>query len=98
MAKKKKDDEEQQPEESSGGSIAVNDAWTGLLAISLLALIVGTGFLAYDYMQYYDEKMPTVPKLTGTPPGTPPGNAKPEVGGGPKDADKKDADKKDAAP
>ncbi len=67
MAKKKKDEEEVQGE-SSGGSIAVNDAWTGMLAISLLALMVGTGFLVYDYMQYSD-KLPDVPKFTSKAPG-----------------------------
>lgn len=45
MAKKKKDDES----EMSDGSIPVNDAWTGMLAISLIALVVATGFLSYDY-------------------------------------------------
>ena len=48
MAKKKDDDND----ETSGGSIAVNDAWTAMLAISLLALIVGSGFLfcLYGYL------------------------------------------------
>jgi hypothetical protein len=72
MAKKNKDDVAEKPQETSGGSIAVNDAWTGLLAISLLALMIGTGFLAYDYYQYYDVPLPNVPKLTGSPPGAPP--------------------------
>lgn len=68
MAKKRKDEEvEVQQDESSGGSIAVNDAWTGMLAISLLALMIGTGFLTYDYMQYSD-KLPEIPKLTSKPP------------------------------
>jgi hypothetical protein len=104
MAKKPKDDEEAQ--ESSDGSIAVNDAWTGMLAVSLLALVVGSGFLAYDYMLYNDDKgPPAVSKFTSSPPGAPPkANPPPKVepkDGGAKDADKKDAakdaDKKDAA-
>jgi len=108
MAKKKKDDEEAQPE-SSDGSIAVNDAWTGMLAVSLLALAVGSGFLAYDWMQYSDGDPPKVSKFTSAPPGAPvkapPPKAEPKVepkdgavpkdGGDKKDADKKDADKKD---
>ena len=68
---KKKNEEEEKPDAPSGGSIAVNDAWTGMLAISLLALMIGTGFLAYDYMQYSDKDLPKVPKLTGAPPGAP---------------------------
>ena len=96
MAKKKKVEEEPQQEESSGGSIAVNDAWTGILAVSLLALMVGSGFLAYDYFGlYYNEKMPDVPKITGTAPGVPP--AAPKVEGPPKDGGAKDA-VKDAPP
>ena len=90
MAKKNKDEEPQQ-EESSGGSIAVNDAWTGILAISLLALMVGSGFLAYDYFGlYYSEKMPDVPRIVGSQPGQPPAQPKienqPPKDGGPKDA------------
>jgi hypothetical protein len=102
MAKKKKDDEEAQPE-ASDGSIAVNDAWTGMLAVSLLALVVGSGFLAYDYMLYNDDKPPAVTKFTSTPPGAPPKANPPPPKVEPKDAAAKDAapkdgaDKKDAA-
>ena len=79
MAKKKNDDDDDlQDDPSSGGSMPVNDAWTGLLAISLLALMAGTGFLAWDYYQYDDGKpLPTVPKLVSSPPGTPPPVAQP---------------------
>jgi hypothetical protein len=97
MAKKKQVEEEkpqEKPEEPSDGSIAVNDAWTGMLAISLLFLVVGTGFLAWDYMQYNDEKLPTVPKLTGTPPGGPPKADAPKDLP-PKEAEKKEPEKKD---
>ena len=31
---------------------ATNDAWTGMLAISLLALLAGCVFLFLDYSQY----------------------------------------------
>ena len=41
MARKRDKDT---PDETSDGSIAVNDAWTGMLAVSLLALILGAGF------------------------------------------------------
>lgn len=95
MAKKKKDDDEKQ-EESSGGSIAVNDAWTGMLVISLLALIVGTGFLGYDLLFRYDRWNvdPTkvaVPRFTGKPPEKPPEKKDEKE----KDTDKKKEDKKD---
>jgi hypothetical protein len=88
---KKKEKEAELPAESSGGSIAVNDAWTGLLAISLLALVIGTGFLAWDYSQYWDDdvKKVQVPKLTGTSPGAP---AKVEPA---KEQDKKEPEKKE---
>jgi hypothetical protein len=95
MAKKKKDDDEKQ-EESSGGSIAVNDAWTGMLVISLLALMVGTGFLAYDLFVRYDRynvdptKVP-VPKFTGKPPEKPLEKKDEKE----KDGDKKKDEKKD---
>jgi hypothetical protein len=94
MARKNRDDDDEVVDEStSGGSIAVNDAWTGMLAISLLALMVGTGFLAYDYFQYDADKLPPVPRLTGSQPGQPvPDKAPPKIEP-PKD-DKKD-DKKD---
>ena len=41
---------------------AVNDAYTGMLGISLVALIVGCLLLYLDYSQYPDSKAPTVPK------------------------------------
>lgn len=72
MSKKRKDVEEDEvvDESTSGGSIAVNDAWTGMLAISLLALMAGTGFLVYDYMQYTEKDLPPVPKFTTKGPST----------------------------
>jgi hypothetical protein len=41
---------------------ATNDAYTGMLGISLLALILGCVLLYLDYSQYPDSKAPTVPK------------------------------------
>ncbi|MBM3993400.1 MAG: hypothetical protein FJ303_04510 [Planctomycetes bacterium] len=99
MAKKRKDDDEEIIEEGepSGGSIPTNDAWTGMLAISLLALAAGTGFLAYDYYQYNDEKLPTVPKFVGSSPGTPAKMEPPKQEQPPppkdKEPDKKDPEK-----
>jgi hypothetical protein len=39
-----------------------NDAWTGMLAISLLALIVGCLLLFLDFSQYPSKDPGTVPK------------------------------------
>jgi hypothetical protein len=79
MAKKKKIDEEVEDEpkkdkETSDGTVAVNDAWTGMLAVSLLALVVGSGLLIYDWSLYNfsDVQPPTPTKVTGLPPGAPP--------------------------
>jgi hypothetical protein len=41
---------------------ATNDAYTGMLAISLFALIGGCVLLYLDYSQYPDSKAPAVPK------------------------------------
>ncbi len=65
MAKKDKDEAVAQ-DEPAETSIAVNDAWTGMLAISLLALMVGSGFLLWDYLSYPDDP-PKVQKIL--PPG-----------------------------
>lgn len=67
MAKNDQDDDIPQDEQTQS-SIAVNDAWTGMLAISLFALIVGTGFLAWDYMSYYDADVPKTPKYVSSLP------------------------------
>ena len=100
MAKKKKDDDEKQ--EESGGSIAVNDAWTGMLVISLLALIVGTGFLAYDLFVRYDRYnvdpgKVSVPRFTGKPPEKPVEKKEEKEKDGDKKKDEKKEDKKDGA-
>lgn len=75
---------------------ARNDAYTGLLAISLLALVVSCVLLYLDYSQYGTQKpqMPrverTMPPATTPPPGpdvNPPaplgGNPMPMGAGGP---------------
>jgi hypothetical protein len=68
MAKKDKDDDIAQ-DEPAETSIAVNDAWTGMLAISLFALIVGTAFLAWDFVSYdYGEGIPKTHKIAGAAP------------------------------
>jgi hypothetical protein len=59
---------------------ATNDAWTGMLAISLLALLLGCLFLFLDYNQYPTKEAPAVPKapqVQQAPPAAPPGQAAP---------------------
>jgi hypothetical protein len=68
MAKKEKDD--------TSGSPATNDAYTGMLAISLFALIGGCVLLYLDYSQYPESKGPTVPKA---PPVVTPAENQPPV-------------------
>ncbi len=41
-----------------------NDAWTGMLGISLLALLAGCLFLYLDWSQYPSKDPPPVPKAT----------------------------------
>jgi hypothetical protein len=91
MAKKKKLDEEDKPE-TSDGSIAVNDAWTGMLAVSLLALVIGSGFLFYDWYFLYPDSAPAKPPSFIS---TPPGPLQKEKGPGPKVDPNKDAGAKD---
>lgn len=55
MAKKKKTT-------TDDGPPALNDAYTGMLAISLLALVVGCALLALDYLQYESKPAPTPAK------------------------------------
>ncbi|MBI2805741.1 MAG: hypothetical protein HYX68_12245 [Planctomycetes bacterium] len=89
MAKKTKKDEDEQ-EDASDGSLPANDAWTGMLVISLLALMTGAAFLGWDWYQYNDEKgPPKVPIITGSKPEPPP-IQQPKAD----DAQKKDEDKK----
>ena len=98
MAKKERD----RSSEPSDGSVPVNDAWTGMLAISLLALAVASGFLAYDIFQYKGAEEVKVPsfgshgmakKVDGIPPPPPP--PKDAI---PKDVAPKDIGVKDVAP
>jgi hypothetical protein len=44
-----------------------NDAWTGMLAISLLALIVGCLLLFLDFSQYPSKDPGPVPKAQAPP-------------------------------
>ncbi|MCI0641305.1 MAG: hypothetical protein L0Y72_08580 [Gemmataceae bacterium] len=48
--------------DDSDSSPALNDAYTGMLAISLLALIVGCVMLWLDYSQYSGTLPTSVPK------------------------------------
>ncbi len=91
-----------QDDEPLEGSVPVNDAWTGLLAISLIALAVATGFLAWDWYQYDEEAVARMklPKLAGTPPKKLEGEAKKaeeKKVEEKKAEEKKDEAKKDAA-
>ena len=54
-----------------------SDAYVGLLAISLVAMVVGTIFLAMDYLQY-DSKLPA--KVTYSPPAASAPTAPPQGG------------------
>ena len=49
-------------DESFEKTRASNDAWTGMLAISLLALMAGCAFLYLDWSQYPTNPPPAVPK------------------------------------
>jgi hypothetical protein len=44
-------------------SVARNDAYTGMLAISLIALLAGTVLLFLDYSQYPDKSPAKVAKV-----------------------------------
>jgi hypothetical protein len=68
----RKDDDDDRQEETSDGSVAVNDAWTGMLAISLLALIIASTFLAWDWFQMSD-KEPQIISITKSAPPPAPG-------------------------
>ncbi len=45
-----------------------NDAWTGMLAISLIALIVGCALLYLDFSQYPSRDPGPVPKAPAPAP------------------------------
>jgi outer membrane biosynthesis protein TonB len=76
----KQDDTEPENE-----SLAVNDAWTGMLVVSFLTLSIGAGFLFWDWYQYTDP-----PKVTSFST-APPGAIKPPSKEPPKEAPKEDA-------
>jgi len=65
MARKTKDD----PEATSQ---ARNDAYTGMLVVSLLALLTGAVLLFLDYNQYPDKNPPAVKKVVPEAPALPP--------------------------
>jgi hypothetical protein len=80
-------------ETANDTSVPSNDAYTGMLAIALIALIVGSILLFLDYRQYAGstptvEKLPPVQKV-GPPEGAkkdgeapapvPPGNPMPDA-------------------
>jgi len=71
MAKKHADDEPK----------ATSDAYTGMLSISLLALIAGCVLLFLDYSQYPEKEPPPVPKgppaAQAAPPAAAPANPAP---------------------
>ena len=67
-------------------AVPTNDAYTGMLVVSLLALIAGCIFLYLDWSQYPDKppRTPSIPKVgtpqpggQGAPPANPPGAAPP---------------------
>lgn len=91
MVKKKKDDESAAA--TSDGSMAVNDAWTGLLAISLFALAVGTGFLLWDASNYWGVDPPKPPMISQQKPAQPAPPPAPGKDGGEKKGDEKDKTK-----
>jgi hypothetical protein len=65
---------------------ATNDAYTGMLAISLIALLVGCALLYLDYSQYPSGDPPRVTAPAAAPPGGPgqaPGAAPPPGGAPP---------------
>jgi hypothetical protein len=73
----------------------VNDAYTGMLAISLLALLTGCVLLYLDYEQYGDKP---APKITREPSKARPAASADGAGGGDKDKEGgADKDKEKAA-
>jgi hypothetical protein len=50
-------------DESEPTSQARNDAYTGMLVVSLLALLTGAVLLFLDYNQYPDKNPPAVKKV-----------------------------------
>ncbi len=94
MAKKKPDVDDEVQDEGDG-TVAVNDAWTGLLAISLIALLAATGFLVWDWMLMPEN--PTQPfRFTSKPPGAlAPAKAVPKVEEAKEKEKEKDKDDKE---
>jgi hypothetical protein len=74
---------------------AANDAYTGMLAVSLIALLVGCGILYMDYSKYQTDKPGAPPKMDYTPGNRPPHDNIERAPRAQPDADE-DKDKKDA--
>ena len=90
-------------------AVPTNDAYTGMLAISLLALIAGCVFLYLDWSQYPDKTppRPNIPKVApvnaggGAAPAPAPAPnpmGMPPMGAEPKGAEPKAAEPKEATP
>jgi hypothetical protein len=61
-----REEREEEPEPPRDTAVPSNDAYTGMLAISLIALIIGSVLLFLDYSQY-SGKAPSVPQLSAVP-------------------------------
>jgi len=73
--------------DTESNSQARNDAYTGMLIVSRIALLAGGVLLFLDYNQYPDKKPPNVVKVA--PEGPLPEQAAPEQKPAPKDDGKK---------
>jgi hypothetical protein len=70
-----------------------NDAYTGMLAVSLLALLAGCFFLFLDYSRYSDKPKPVVYDYRARPPAE--AGAEQKGKEGDKQKEGEDKDKKD---
>jgi len=71
--------------EDVGAPAPRSDAYTGLLILSFLALVVGAVFFYLDYSQYPESKPKPAPQITSPPPGGGPAPVpvpQPKAGGG----------------
>jgi hypothetical protein len=81
--------------EAESTSRPTNDAYTGMLAIALLALIGASVLLYLDYNQYGERNPPAVKKAADVPKQEAPQAPTPKVEPMPMPDDKKDDTKKD---
>jgi hypothetical protein len=81
--------------EADSTSRPTNDAYTGMLAIALLALIGASVLLYLDYNQYGDRNPPSPKKASEAPKQETPQAPTPKVEPQPMPDDKKDDTKKD---